>query len=104
MATVLMSICGEHAAPTFNLKKLSELTRFFTQIEALFARSNVQDNEKKKKYVTSYIDSDVVDTWEALKEFTDNTKTYQEFKNCLFDLYNQVTLEYILADLDLLIG
>ena len=101
---VLMPMRGERAAPTFNPKKPSELTRFFAQLEALFTRSNIQDDGEKKKYVTSYLDSDVADTWEALEEFTSNTKTYQEFKDCLFDLYNQVTLKYILADLDLLIG
>jgi hypothetical protein len=103
-APVLMPMRGERAAPTFNPKKPSELTRFFTQIEALFARSSVQDDGEKKRYVTSYLDSDVADTWEALEEFIDATRSYDEFKDRLFNLYNQVSLKYILADLDLLIG
>ena len=57
-----------------------------------------------KSYVTSYVDADTADTWEALAEFKDATKTYDDLKDRLLELYNQITLKYILTDLDRLVG
>ena len=57
-----------------------------------------------KSYVTSYVDADTADTWEALAEFKDTTKTYDDLKDRLLELYNQITLKYILTDLDRLVG
>ena len=101
---VLMPMRGERSAPTFDPKKPNKLIRFFKQLEALFARCNITDEADMKRFATSYLDSDVADTWEALEEYTDVNKTYQELKTRLNNLYNQVSLKYILADLDLLIG
>ena len=61
------------------------------------------DNEKKS-YMVSYIEAEVVDSWKALAEYSDANSTYQDFKNCLLELYNQVALRYIISDLDQLIG
>jgi hypothetical protein len=99
-----MPIRGERSAPLFDQKEPSELGRYFKQLETLFARCTIDDDEEKKQYATSYIKSSVADSWEALPEFTDAQKTYKDFKDRLFELYNQVSLRYILADLDRLVG
>ena len=58
----------------------------------------------KKKYASVYVDGNTAKTWEALEEYTDVAKTYLEFKAKLLELYHQVTLKWILTDLDRLIG
>ena len=105
MAAVhVMPIRGERSAPLFDQKEPSELSRYFKQLEMLFARCKIDDDEEKKTYATSYVKSNVADSWEVLPEFTDNQKTYKDFKERLFELYNQSSLRYILADLDRLVG
>src|SRR5438445_13285973 len=104
MAIPLMPVYGECAAPTFSPNRPNEIRRYFTQLEQLFTQSNITANATMKSYVTSYVDADTADTWEALAEFKDATKTYDDLKDRLLKLYNQITLKYILTDLDRLVG
>jgi len=99
-----MPIRGERGAPTFDQKQPNDLGRYFEQLETLFARCQVQDDADKKKFAVSFVRSTVADSWEALPEYKDNTKTYVHFKERLFEIYNQVSLCYILSDLDQLVG
>ena len=59
---------------------------------------------EKKQYASSYVSSKVADTWEALTEFSNPQVTYQTFKDRLFKIYNQVSLRYILSNLDRIIS
>jgi hypothetical protein len=104
MAAVLMPIRGERSAPTFDQKRPNDLGRFFKALEILFGRSHVVDDAEKKEHAVSYVSSDVAETWEAIPEFANPAKTYIDFRDRLFDLYNQATVRYILQDLDRLIG
>jgi hypothetical protein len=105
MAAVhVMPIRGERSAPLFDQKEPSELGRYFKQLELLFTRCTIIDDKEKKEYATSYVRSNVADSWEALPEFTNEQKTYQDFKERLYELYNQSSLRYLLADLDRLVG
>jgi hypothetical protein len=105
MANVhVMPIRGERSAPLFDQKEPSELGRYFKQLETLFTRCTINDDREKKDYATSYVKSNVADSWEALPEFTNNQKSYKDFKERLYELYNQSSLRYILADLDRLVG
>ena len=99
-----MPIRGERGAPTFDQKQPNDLGRYFEQLETLFARCQVQDDADKKKFAVSFVRSTVADSWEALPEYKDNTKTYVHFMERLFEIYNQVSLCYILSDLDQLVG
>ena len=81
MATPLMPVYGERAAPTFSPNRPNEIRRYFTQLERLFTRSNITADATMKSYVTSYVDADTADTWEALAEFKDATKTYDDLKD-----------------------
>ncbi len=102
--TTPMPVFGERAAPIFNPKRPNEIGRFFTQLESLFVRSTVALDAEKKKYASTYVDGDTAETWEALEEYTDATKTYIDFKDKLLELYHQVTLKWILTDVDRLVG
>jgi len=99
-----MPVYGERAAPTFSPNRPNEIRRYFAQLERLFARSNITTDAIKKSYVTSYVDADTADIWEALTEFKDVSKTYDDLKDRLLELYNQISLKYILTDLDRLVG
>ena len=102
--THVMPIRGERGAPTFDQKRPNELGRYFTQLETLFTRCQVANDGEKKQYAVSFVESEVADSWEALPEYTDNTKTYANFKRKLFEIYNQLNMRYILSDLDRLVG
>jgi hypothetical protein len=104
MATPVMPIRGERSAPTFDQSQPNDLGRYFKQLETLFTRCAIQSDTEKKEYATSYVTSEVADTWEAIPEFTNPAKTFVEFRDRLFEIYNQVSLRYILADIDRLIG
>jgi len=88
----VMPIRGERSAPTFDPSSPNDITRFFRQLETLFARCTIADETEKKQYASSYVSSEVADTWEALTEFSDPQVTYQKFKDQLFEIYNQVSL------------
>ena len=105
MAAVhLMPLRGERGAPTFDKTEPNDLNRYFRQLETLFTRCTIADDEEMKLHAVTYVKADVAETWEALPEFTDDTKTFREFKERLFEIYNQVSTCYILSDLDHLIG
>ena len=53
----------------------------------------------KKKYVVTYVDIDMANTWEFLSEYRDATKTYLDLKNCLFNLWTNNN-RYIITDLN----
>ena len=50
-------------------------------------------------YTTSFLNCDLADDWEALKEFPDETRTYFDFKTHLFYIYNLNIPWYILINL-----
>jgi hypothetical protein len=98
--TTPMPVFGKCAALIFNPRHLNEIDCFFIQLESLFARSTIVLDAEKKKYISVYINRNTAETWEALEEYTDNTKTYHDFKDKLLQLYHQVTLKWILTNLD----
>ena len=67
-------------------------------------RSAIAANVDKKEYAMSYVKSEVAESWEAIPEFSNVGSTYDNFKDRLLELYNQMALRYILLDLDRLIG
>jgi hypothetical protein len=103
-AVPLMSLRGERSVPTFDKAKPNDLGRFFRQLETLFTRSQVVDDTEKKEYATNYVTANVAETWEAIPEYTTDTYTYIQFRDRLFEVYNQLSLRYILSNLNQLIG
>jgi hypothetical protein len=99
-----MPMRGERNAPTFDQTEPNDLVRYFKQLETLFTRCAIVADEEKKEFATSYVRSEVAETWEAIPEFSGADFTFEQFKDRLFKLYNQSTLCYILSDLDRLVG
>ncbi|KAJ6461521.1 hypothetical protein C8R47DRAFT_1241006 [Mycena vitilis] len=97
---------GDRNAPQFDSQKPRELLRYFSDLQYLFTRSNVTDSTEKKQHATRFLTVDDQDVWETLDEFTDATKTYEEFKRAVLNLYpgTDTDRKYSLGDLDALIG
>jgi len=89
-----MPVFGECIAPTFDPAHPNELLHFFTQLETLFDCCSVQNNLKKKTYVTSYVDYELAEYWEALPEFRNASKTYINLQDRLLDFYHQRLFKY----------
>jgi hypothetical protein len=92
MTTHVMPIRGERGAPMFDQKQPHDIEQYFEQLETLFTRCKVETDAKKKKFAMSFVGSEVADSWKALPKFKDPTKTYNNFKDSLFEVYNQVSL------------
>ena len=99
MSAPFMSFHGECTAPIFDPAQPNTLRQYFAQLEALFARCQVASELEKKEYATSYLSWNVAEGWEALPQYTDASETYANFKDRLFDLYNQSDLRYTYGDL-----
>ena len=103
--TATMPARTERSAPTFDPKQPRELTRYFRELEALFTRCKITDEQEKKSYARSYLDVDSDDLWSELPEFG-NTSTYDIFKKAVLALYPGAEQErkWSIADMDKLTG
>ena len=97
---------GERAAPTFDRTKPRELIRFFEELEYLFARAALTQEAEKKKHVLRYVEFEVEQIWKTFPEYSDQTKSYADFKNAILVHYPDASGDHVysLRDMDLLIG
>lgn len=100
----LIPLKGDRGAPTFDPTRPNELPRFFGQLELLFKRCNITINTEKKFYAVSYVSNELADLWEAVPEYDDVNKTYNDFKKALLGSYTDEDNKYDMRDLDLLVG
>ena len=107
MATPIpMPMRNERAAPTFDGSNAHELPRFFEDLESLMERASITSDKEKKKQVLKYVDIHTELMWKILPEFSDDNKTYKEFKEAILDQYPDATGDYIysIRDMDILIS
>jgi hypothetical protein len=104
--TFHMPARGERAAPSFDKTKPRELVRFFEELEYLFERAALNKETEKKKHVLRYVEFEVEQIWKNFPEYTDQAKTYEDFKNAILVHYPDASGDYVysLRDMDLLIG
>lgn len=74
------------AAPIFDPLKPVSLQRYLRTLEALFERCKITDGERKKEFVTFYVDADLEADWKELASFAP-TVSYERFKGSLLALY-----------------
>jgi len=65
----------------FNQKEPNDLIRYFKQLGTLFTHSAIAADIHKKEYTTSYVKSEVAESWEAIPEFSNAGSTYNNFKD-----------------------
>src|ERR1700678_2551942 len=82
-----MPMRGERTAPIFDSNRARDLPRAFTDLETLFCRAKITDDNEKKKQVVYYTDADTEPLWKCILEFDDPTSTYADFKNAIMEFY-----------------
>ncbi|KAI0085207.1 hypothetical protein BDY19DRAFT_897053 [Irpex rosettiformis] len=83
---VSMPLSGDRHAPQFDPSQPRTLARYFQNLEALFTRAQIVQDEEKKRYGILYIPIDIADQWEALLEY-DDPATYVAWKRAVYKLY-----------------
>ena len=104
MSSLYMPLRGERTAPIFDPAQPATLRQYFAQLDALFARFQIESEHEKKEYASSFLRWDTAEAWEALPQYSDESKTYADLKDRLLDLYNQSALRYTLCDLEQLVS
>jgi hypothetical protein len=104
--TIPMPAQGDRSAPRFDPKQPRELCRYFSDLDFIFQRANVTADQSKKQHACRYADVNTSELWEALPAYTDDTKTYDEFKAEVLALYLGAEEErkWSVTDMDALIG
>jgi hypothetical protein len=97
---------GERSAPTFDDSQPEELERYFADLQALFDRHTVNDENERKLAALKYLKFRTESLWKTTDAWTDQTKTYDEFKAEVYSLYPGATGDrtYTMQDLDAVIG
>ena len=97
---------GDRSAPKFDPKQPRELRRYFDDLDFAFTRAGVTDRGEMKQHACRYVDVDTTELWETLTEYTDLTKTYDEFKITVYALYPGLDEErkWSVADMDKLVS
>lgn len=96
---------GHSSAPKFTEDKPRELSRYFAELETLFASCNVTGDEQKKLHACRYVAIEIAELWEALPQYT-TSSTYDQWKLEIMKLYpgTSSTDRWTEADLDKIVG
>lgn len=86
-AVIPMPMRGDRIAPTFDPAKPRGLRRFWEDFEMLANRANLTDHTQLKQRARSYVPIEVADIWEMLREYSDATKSFADFKKAVTALY-----------------
>jgi hypothetical protein len=65
MATPVMPLRGKRIASKFDSAESNDLICFFKQLEIIFNCCKIVSDVEKKEYTTSYISSEVTDSWDT---------------------------------------
>ena len=97
---------SERSAPKFDDSQPEELERYFADLEGLFDLHGVNVGQERKQGALKYLKVQTENLWKTAESWTDNTKTYDEFKDEIFKLYPSAKSDrtYSIQDLDLVIG
>jgi hypothetical protein len=104
--TVHMPARGKNSAPVFDKARPRELSRYFSDLQSLFAKANVTLDADKKDYVVYYVDFDTEQIWKTFTEFASAISTYDDFKDAILVHYPDATGDFVysIRDMDMLIG
>ena len=96
---------GERAAPCFD-RKAKELSQYFSEVEVLYTRHGINDDQEKKSRAIKYLVSTALEMmWRSSNTLGDITKTYNEFRAEMYKLYPGLSDNvYTVHCLDVLVG
>lgn len=100
-----MPVRNQRTAPTFDPSQPRSLMRYFKDLEEWFSIMKVDDETKRKEYAVSYVPVAEEDIWSSLSSFADPTKSYDDFKKAVQEMYptSNSDRKFTVNDLDLLI-
>jgi hypothetical protein len=101
---LLMPLKGDRTAPTFDPASPHTLLQYLAQVDCLLPQSRIDNPKECKDYVISFIEPDLQDLWEAFPEYSDATKTFDDFKEALLRSYTDKDNCYNMHKLNQLIG
>ncbi|PIL31779.1 hypothetical protein GSI_06483 [Ganoderma sinense ZZ0214-1] len=101
-----MPVRGERTCPTFAAEDPRGVWHYFEDLEQLFTRNNVANEELKKQYAVRYPPSAAEQAWRCLPSFVDQAADYTAFRDAVLKLYrgSSQTAVYTAADYDALSG
>ena len=96
----------ELSAPILDLTDPCEIWRYFDDLEFLFLKHRVSDDQEKKCAAVNYPSVAVEKLWKTAHAFGDPARSYEDFKAEIIALYPEATAaqEYTLTDLDRLVS
>jgi hypothetical protein len=97
---------GDRSAPRFDPKQPRELRRYFADLAFHIGRAAAMADKEKKKHACQFVDVDTSELWETLPEYSDATKTFEEFVKTVHALYpgSEEERKWSVADMDKLVG
>ncbi len=97
-----MPLRRERSAPVLDLTNPSEIWRYFDDLESLFLKHSVSDNQEKKQAAVNYLSVAEERVWKTADAFDDPSRSYKDFKAEVIALYPEaeVALQHSLADLE----
>jgi hypothetical protein len=100
-----MPTCIETSAPSFDPKQPRELSCYFNELDLLFTKCGITDNEEKKRYSVRYLNFELHDIWSQIAEFAPGG-VYVDFVKGIYRLYLGAEQEhkYLITDMDKLVG
>ena len=84
---------SDRTCPVFDERDPRSLNRYFSDLEALFKKHAVPDDntvaaqEEGKKLAVCYLSWTIEASWSLLDEFNEGDVNYDGFKKAVFDLY-----------------
>lgn len=82
-----MPMRRERTAPVFDVTKPRTLNAYFEELDMLFGRANIIDDQEKKQFALRYVDYEIGDDWKSKTEFADPNATFEQWRNIVYKLY-----------------
>jgi hypothetical protein len=97
---------NECSAPFFDRSQPKELDHYFADLQALLDHHGITGGTKCKQAAIKYLKIQTEKLWRMTIMWSDNTKTFNEFKAKVLQFYSGATGDWThtIQDLDLVIG
>ncbi|KAJ7025501.1 hypothetical protein C8F04DRAFT_1269121 [Mycena alexandri] len=80
----------ESNVPKFTTEDKEDLQDFIEQVDDIIALAQINDDDEKKRLLTSYLPAKKRETWRGLPEYAGAGVSYAEFKKAVLKVYPEV--------------
>jgi hypothetical protein len=85
---------GEESAPIFDGSDPCKIGRYFDNLEFLFLRHHVSDDQEKKRTTVRYTSWALEKLWQSMPTFSEHVCSYEDFKAEVIVLYPEADTEH----------